>query len=349
MASKSRDDADGLHRHQHQRRRRRHPPRRPDASRTTRPAWTRSRSTSPGIVETSGPRTPLPELWDPAVLDGTTQAGFAGNPLMQVDGANAGRGATGLKLWGGSTRRAWRSRTSPSTASRCSTAGSSPGTTVAGMWIGLANLAGRPRQYGPKPADLEVGEQLGRRDQRGGPKRHLRLARTEGTLGVLIRVRPRRTTGEATTSAPTRPARRPGRTRGRAWHPGCAGNNQVGGTHLGQRQGRHPDLQVGRDRQRRAGQPVGTDATAPRRSPTGCHGSEIQSANNAVGRRATGGMLNVISATPRPVSCCGTAGATWNTIRGNYIGGTSAAAAAKVGTAARGRAQRGERKAIPGT
>src|SRR5881394_54782 len=46
---------------------------------------------------------PLPDLWDPGIMDGTTQPGYAGKPLVQIDGSSAGAGATGMKMWGGST------------------------------------------------------------------------------------------------------------------------------------------------------------------------------------------------------------------------------------------------------
>src|SRR5215213_3718426 len=43
------------------------------------------------------PGSPLPEVWDPAVIDGTTQGGYAGRPLVQIDGTNAGAKANGFK------------------------------------------------------------------------------------------------------------------------------------------------------------------------------------------------------------------------------------------------------------
>src|SRR5438445_7818979 len=49
------------------------------------------------------PASPLPDLWDPGILDGTTQPGYAGKPLIQINGTAAGAGATGMKMWGGST------------------------------------------------------------------------------------------------------------------------------------------------------------------------------------------------------------------------------------------------------
>src|SRR3954451_20592263 len=32
------------------------------------------------------PTSVLPEVWDPAVIDGTTQGGYTGRPLVQIDG-----------------------------------------------------------------------------------------------------------------------------------------------------------------------------------------------------------------------------------------------------------------------
>ena len=41
---------------------------------------------------------PLPTLANPITIDGTTQPGYAGKPLIQVDGAQAGAGAIGFSL-----------------------------------------------------------------------------------------------------------------------------------------------------------------------------------------------------------------------------------------------------------
>src|SRR5207245_1858083 len=42
----------------------------------------------------------LPGVYDAALVDGTTQPGYAGKPLVRVDGAWAG-GVDGIKLYGG--------------------------------------------------------------------------------------------------------------------------------------------------------------------------------------------------------------------------------------------------------
>lgn len=45
----------------------------------------------------------LPTIFDPVTIDGTTQPGFAGPPLIELNGASAGSGANGLHITGGSS------------------------------------------------------------------------------------------------------------------------------------------------------------------------------------------------------------------------------------------------------
>lgn len=54
-------------------------------------------------VHTIAPVSPLPEITKPFFLDGTTQPAFAGLPLIELNGANAGTGANGLDITGGSS------------------------------------------------------------------------------------------------------------------------------------------------------------------------------------------------------------------------------------------------------
>ena len=49
------------------------------------------------------PTSPLPTITDPAVIDATTQPGFAGSPVVEIDGTNAGLGANGLHITAGSS------------------------------------------------------------------------------------------------------------------------------------------------------------------------------------------------------------------------------------------------------
>jgi hypothetical protein len=59
-----------------------------------------------GGPATIGPLSPLPAVTEAVTIDGTTQPGFAGSPLIELDGAQAGEGADGLDdVSGGSTFR----------------------------------------------------------------------------------------------------------------------------------------------------------------------------------------------------------------------------------------------------
>ena len=43
-----------------------------------------------GGLETITPQSMLPAITDPVIIDGTTQPGFAGIPIIELNGANAG-------------------------------------------------------------------------------------------------------------------------------------------------------------------------------------------------------------------------------------------------------------------
>jgi hypothetical protein len=45
----------------------------------------------------------LPTISDPVTIDGTTQPGFAGSPIIELNGSGAGAGAAGLRFTGGSS------------------------------------------------------------------------------------------------------------------------------------------------------------------------------------------------------------------------------------------------------
>src|SRR5262249_6084129 len=52
-------------------------------------------------LKTIAPASALPDVTDPVVINGASQQGFAGTPLVQINGASAGAGANGLKITGG--------------------------------------------------------------------------------------------------------------------------------------------------------------------------------------------------------------------------------------------------------
>lgn len=58
---------------------------------------------SGGGVHTIQPTSELPLITYPVIIDGTTQTGYAGTPLIEIDGTNAGTSARGLTLTGGNS------------------------------------------------------------------------------------------------------------------------------------------------------------------------------------------------------------------------------------------------------
>lgn len=56
-----------------------------------------------GGVQTIQPLSALPEITDPVTMDGTTQPGFAGSPIIELDGSLAGRYITGLVISSGNS------------------------------------------------------------------------------------------------------------------------------------------------------------------------------------------------------------------------------------------------------
>ncbi|MCH8814922.1 MAG: hypothetical protein IH957_07470 [Chloroflexi bacterium] len=54
-------------------------------------------------VQTIAPGSVLPFITDPVTIDGTTQAGFAGTPIIELDGSGAGAGVVGLLITAGNS------------------------------------------------------------------------------------------------------------------------------------------------------------------------------------------------------------------------------------------------------
>ena len=59
----------------------------------------------PGVgPHTIQPLSALPTITDPVAIDGATQPGFAGTPVIELDGSFAGIGANGLHITAGNSR-----------------------------------------------------------------------------------------------------------------------------------------------------------------------------------------------------------------------------------------------------
>ncbi len=93
-------------------------------------------------------KSPLPTITDPIVIDGTTQAGYGGSPMIAIEGDGAGGEGNGLHITaGGSTVRAlaisgFRGAHAGGSGLRLSFGG---GNRVEGMWIGT-DLTGQGKR-----------------------------------------------------------------------------------------------------------------------------------------------------------------------------------------------------------
>jgi parallel beta-helix repeat protein len=281
------------------------------------------------------PASPLPEIWDSAVVDGTTQPGFTGKPLVQIDGANAGAKANGFKLWGGSTLKGLSVTNFAVDGVDLLNRGKLAGNVVRGMWIGL-DLAGQAAgNHGQSlliwksPNNVVGGVNPGDRNVISG-------SRGRGTLGVLIMgaaATNNRVEGNYIGTDPTGTLARPNAGTGVGIQD--APNNVVARNVIS---GNGEDgilifksLATGNAVQ---GNLIGTDVSGAKAIPNGMYGIEIQSANNAVGGKR-GRMLNVISGNAKAGVVLWTAAATGNMIRGNYIG-TNVRGTAKVANGEQG-------------
>jgi hypothetical protein len=55
----------------------------------------------PDQDRTISPLSQLPDITDPVIIDGTSQLGYGGLPLVELEGSNAGNGVDGLRITGG--------------------------------------------------------------------------------------------------------------------------------------------------------------------------------------------------------------------------------------------------------
>jgi parallel beta-helix repeat protein len=275
------------------------------------------------------PLSPLPEMWDPGVLDGTTQPGFAGKPLVQIDGINAGASATGLKLWGGSTVRGLSVTNFSLNGVDLLNRGGLAGNIVRGMWIGVnlagqaAGNAGQSLLIWKSPNNVVGGINAADRNVISG-------SRTHGTMGVLV-------LGAAASNNviennyvgtdPTGTMARPNAGTGIGIE-GAANNRIFRNLISGNGEDGILIYKPGATGNAVQGNLVGVDRTGTKALANGMYGIEIQSANNAVGGKR-GRMMNVFSGNAKAGVVLWTAAATGNTIRGNYIG-TNLAGTAKV-------------------
>jgi hypothetical protein len=261
------------------------------------------------------PASELPGLWDPTILDATTQPGYAGKPLVQIDGGGAGY--TGIKMWGGSTIKGISLTNFNSGAIDMFNRGFG-GNTVQASWIGVdlaGNLAGSTASG--------IGIWNTANNLVGGPNAADRnvISGSKGALGVLVQ-------GSAATNNviqnnyigtdPTGNLARPNAKNGigvqdapntKILNNVVSGNTNDGIIIL------NPNA-TGTIVQ---GNIVGLNAAGTATLPNLWYGIEIQSANNTIGG-TTAAQRNVFSGNGESGVVLYLSSAANNLIQGNYIG-----------------------------
>ncbi len=110
----------------------------------------------PGIgVQTIAPTSALPDITSPVDIDGTTQPGFVGLPLVEVAGAGSGAGTNGLQLVAGSGGSTIRSLVVNGFANRQISVSGSDGNTIVDSYLGT-NAAGDTAVAGGAFATLDI-------------------------------------------------------------------------------------------------------------------------------------------------------------------------------------------------
>jgi CSLREA domain-containing protein len=124
----------------------------------------------------SGPRTispgaALPAVTDPVTIDGTTQPGFSGSPIIEIEGSSAPNGTNGLRVSAGSSLITGlvinRFKTAfPAVNGNGIQLDTAGGNEIRGCYIGT-NIAGqrRPRERAARNPDHRVVEQPDRPDE----------------------------------------------------------------------------------------------------------------------------------------------------------------------------------------
>ena len=259
----------------------------------------------------------LPDLWDPGILDGTTQPGYAGRPLIQIDGSGAGAGATGMKMWGGSTLRGISITGFGGGAIDMFNRGFG-GNKVAASWIGV-DLNGAAA--GNNASGIGVWNTAN--NVIGGSSIADRnvISCSKGALGVLIQ-------GSLATNNiiqnnyigtdPTGAAARPNATNGIGVQD--SPNNKILNNLIS---GNTNDgiiiLNANATGNLVQGNIVGLNAAGTGALPNLWYGIEVQSANNTVGG-TTAAQRNIFSGNGQSGVVLFQGGAAGNQIQGNYIG-----------------------------
>lgn len=257
------------------------------------------------------PASELPGIWDAAIIDGGTQPGYVGRPLVQIDGANAG-GAVGIKLFGSSTVKGLSITNFGGDGVNIPVmrAGYS-GNTVSGNWIGI-DLAGNAAGNNAQGVGIYTA---------GNTVDHNVISSSKNAQGVYIwgssstnNVISYNYIGTDNTGT---------LARGNA-HNGVGISDAPGNKVLNNVISANTDdgiILVGANAKNTIiqGNIIGLDATGTNPLPNKLYGMEIQTGNNTIGG-TTAAQRNIVSANLQAGIVLYTGAATANLIQGNYIG-----------------------------
>jgi titin len=281
-------------------------------------------------VQTIQPSSALPTVTRPVVIDGTSQPGYAGTPLIELDGSLAGAGANGLRITAGDcTVEGLAINRFGQAGIQIQTGG---GNTVQGDYLGIdvtgATALGNGLGLEISSADNRVANNLISGNRVDG----VRILAPGGTGNVLVgNFIGTDATGTVSLAAPN--------SNNGVVITGAS--NTVGGTDAGAGNLLSGNIQQGVYLNGATatgnvvlGNYIGTDATGTRAIRNGLNGVLITGPSNTIGGSAAGAR-NVISGnTQQGVFVNGT-GATDNLIQGNYIG-TDASGTSEVSNGLRG-------------
>lgn len=134
----------------------------------------------PSGAHTIAPGSALPDVSDITTIDGSTQPGFAGTPLIELDGANAGPGVTGLTLTSGNiTIRGLAINRFDENGVYANNSGGSA--TIEGNYIGIAPDGSSPRGNGVAGVHITAAGTIG-----GASASQRNVISGNGIVGVHI-------------------------------------------------------------------------------------------------------------------------------------------------------------------
>jgi hypothetical protein len=271
-------------------------------------------------AKTISPISKLPALTGPTVVDATTQPGFAGKPLIELNGTNAGSTADGLKLTGGA------STVKGFIINRFSGSGifiySKGGNRIVGNYIGTDKTGGLAQ--GNKAHGILVQSSGNTIGGTASADRNVIAGSLKAGVFVYTSAASANTILGNYIGTDVTGTKKLANNNGVQINGGA--NNTVGGTAAGSRNllsGNTRDgiliVSTGSSSNKVQGNYIGTNAAGTGRLGNGWYGVEISQPNNVVGG-TTSSARNVISANGMAGVVFYLTTGTGNRVEGNYIG-----------------------------